>query len=246
MKIFDVEQGTEEWLALRLGIPTASNFHQIITPGGDLSDSSRKYMARLLAERLLNESMEAPLDKLEHIERGRLDESDAVHAFEFENDCETVRLGFITTDDGRWGASLDRAFIGGILEVKCPSPQVHLQYYMDGFGKAYKVQVQGQLLVATKDGLDIDEAARWSFNRRLPPVLTRTPRDKAFIAKMRSHLDRFSDELDEHERTLRAAGYFETRAQVVSAIDQAYGLDGSLADYTITGPGELPDLRIAG
>jgi hypothetical protein len=34
MIILDLEQGTPEWLQARLGIPTASNFGNIITPTG--------------------------------------------------------------------------------------------------------------------------------------------------------------------------------------------------------------------
>ena len=43
MKEIQVEQGSNEWIAARLGLPTASNFDKIITPGGKLSTSSRKY-----------------------------------------------------------------------------------------------------------------------------------------------------------------------------------------------------------
>jgi hypothetical protein len=32
MKIHNCTQGTEEWRKLRAGIPTASEFHKIITP----------------------------------------------------------------------------------------------------------------------------------------------------------------------------------------------------------------------
>ena len=42
MKIVDVEQNTPEWEAVRLGKPTASEFHRIITAvKGDLSEQAR-------------------------------------------------------------------------------------------------------------------------------------------------------------------------------------------------------------
>ena len=54
----DIAQGTPEWLALRLGIPTASCFDQIITTGGKkgepkASTQAEKYMYTLLAERMM-------------------------------------------------------------------------------------------------------------------------------------------------------------------------------------------------
>jgi hypothetical protein len=264
-KIYMVEQSSTDWLLLRLGIPTASEFKSIITPGGKVSSTARSYMARLLAERLLNRPLSAPLDTLEHIEEGKRLEPEAVRAFEDQEGFDpgqrrdTLALGFITTADDRWGASLDRAFLGGILEVKCPTPQVHMLYEIDGFGKEYKVQVMGQLLVAmhdglsinkngfaTCDGLDIRVAIRWSYNPKLPPVKTATLPDWPFIAEMRKLLNEFSDELDEHERRLRASGYvFETAKAVTDAVTEAYG-DGSLHDYTITGAGELADPMGAG
>ena len=49
MRVIDCEQGTEGWFAARLGIPTASEFSDIITPAkGDYSASAPKYIARLI------------------------------------------------------------------------------------------------------------------------------------------------------------------------------------------------------
>lgn len=252
-KIYMVAQGSVDWLTLRLGIPTASEFDSIITPAGKPSASARKYMARLLAERLLNKPLGADLQMIEHVEEGKRLEADAVKAFEDEEGFDpglhrdTREIGFITTGDDRWGASLDRAFLGGILEVKAPSPQIHMLYHIDGFGKEYKVQVQGQLLVATHDGLEVLGAIRWSYNPKFPPVKTVTPPDPGFIAMLRSALREFSDELDEHERRLRASGYvFDTAKKVVDAVTDAYGNDGSLHDWTTDGAGELANPMVSG
>src|SRR6478609_9609842 len=71
MKIHDVAQRSPEWHALRLGKPTASEFHKIITPKtGKLSAQARKFACRLIAERLLNEPLDL-LDGIEAIERGK-------------------------------------------------------------------------------------------------------------------------------------------------------------------------------
>jgi hypothetical protein len=58
MKIHNVEQGTEEWFRLRLGMPSASKFKDLVTPKGKPSASGEKYMYELLAERLSGKRIE--------------------------------------------------------------------------------------------------------------------------------------------------------------------------------------------
>jgi hypothetical protein len=56
MIVRDLEQGSQAWLAIRLGIPTASRFKDIVTPAkADKSKSATAYMYELLAERLTKE-----------------------------------------------------------------------------------------------------------------------------------------------------------------------------------------------
>ena len=57
MKILDVVQGSEAWLRARAGIPTASEFGNLVTPlwkirSGDMVDG---YLSRKLAERWIDE-----------------------------------------------------------------------------------------------------------------------------------------------------------------------------------------------
>ena len=49
----DVAQYSEAHDRLKLGIPTSSNFHKIITPQGKPSKQWREYACLLIAERLL-------------------------------------------------------------------------------------------------------------------------------------------------------------------------------------------------
>ena len=55
MPIFhrDVRQYSEEYDRLKLGIPTSSHFHNIITPQGKPSKQWRQYACVLIAERIL-------------------------------------------------------------------------------------------------------------------------------------------------------------------------------------------------
>lgn len=219
MKIHDVEQGTPAWLKLRLGIPTASDFDKIVTPAkGDLSKASVKYRNYLIAERLMGEPLDS-LDNLQWIERGKLLEPQAVAQYQFTMDVETVPVGFITTDDGRVGASPDRLLVGqrGGLEIKCPAPQTHVGYSLDGQGAEYRCQVQGQLWVAELDFVDF-----YSFHPSMPPVFIRTGRDEPFIAKMSSAVTQFCDELEEAMERIRASGFVATRHAIRTAAEAEY------------------------
>ena len=177
MKIHNVAQGSAEWLELRLGLPTASQFHRIVTPAKcELSKQARKFAFLLIAEKLMHESF-TDLDHLSYIARGKELEPQAVKMYEFDTERQTAPVGFITTDDGRMGASPDRLIISetwpGALEIKCPSPQTHLEYLVDGFGADYMPQVQGQALIGEFDFVD-----RYSFHPLMPPALVRTHRDR--------------------------------------------------------------------
>ncbi|HTS05743.1 MAG TPA: YqaJ viral recombinase family protein [Candidatus Eisenbacteria bacterium] len=218
MKEIQVEQGSNEWIAARLGLPTASNFEKIITPGGKLSTSSRKYACFLAAEKILNRQLES-LDHLEWVQHGKMHEEAAAQNYEFVQDVKIRKCGFITTDDGRVGASPDRLIIGakGGVEIKCPAPWTQIGYIVDGFGDAYKCQVQGQMWVSELDFVD-----RYAWHPELPPALQRTERDEPFIKLMSDAITKFCDDLDEIIRKARSSGFFEEQEKILTAVDQSY------------------------
>lgn len=214
-----VEQGSPAWLKLRLGIPTASEMDKIITPKtGELSASAKPYAYRLLAEKLLGEPLQS-LEGLEWVERGKEMEPAAVRAYEFLQETETRAVGFITSDDGRVGASPDRLWVGRAwgVEIKCPAPQTHLGYLVDGWDVKYRPQVMAQMLVGELEGVD-----RYSYHPRMPPALEVTPRDEKFIGKLRIALEDFQGLFDELEAKARASGYFEEQRHLRTVAEAAY------------------------
>ena len=77
MPVFhDVAQYSEAYDRLKLGIPTSSNFHKIITPQGKPSKQWREYACVLVAERLLQRKIE--FYNSPAMERGLIVEADAV------------------------------------------------------------------------------------------------------------------------------------------------------------------------
>lgn len=209
MKLHDCDQGSIDWMMLRLGIPTASEFHKIVTPKKlELSSQAKPYAYRLIAETLLNRPMDS-LENLEWVTRGKELEPHAVKVYEATEEVETRPVGFITTDDGRVGASPDRLIVGknAGLEIKCPSPQMHIQYMLEGFGDDYRLQVQGQMYVAELDFVD-----RFSYHPEMPPVPIRTYREEEVIKILRDRLNEFNDMKDELLMKATASGFFAEHA----------------------------------
>ena len=186
-----------------MGVPTASEFHRILTPTGKPSESAEAYMCELLGELLMARPMEAPT--YPWMQRGNDLEADAAKWYELQCDQETKVVGFCTTDDGTIGASPDR-LVGddGLLEIKCPSPDTHVRYllYPDkGVDKAYRVQVLGQLYVTGRTWCDVV-----SYHPELPSVIVRVERDDAYIAKLDAALRAFCEQLANAKAELRRRG----------------------------------------
>lgn len=229
MKIINCEQYSPEWESVRLGIPTASEFHRIITAvKGDFSKSADKYAYGLVAETLLRRSLEKPQVNAWAMQRGRELEPAAAAQYEFLTDTEVSAVGFVTSDDGRIGCSPDRlvslaalnAGSRGGLEIKCTLDENHVGIYFDGPGEDYKQQVQGSLLVA-------DELEWWdlhAYHPDLPARTIRNFRDEPYLAKMRSALSQFLEMRDAMLAKAIESGFFEERiAAVVAAEQQAVG-----------------------
>ena len=213
------------WFALRLGLPTASNFAKIMTPKTrKLSAQWKGYACRLIAERLLNVPTET-IKNIEWMERGTLLEPEAVQRFEVVNDTTTVPVSFIVTDDGTMGCSPDRCIFGAdpdkplkVLEVKVPAPQTHVEYLLFGRDADYECQIQGQMMIA-----EVDEAIFYSYHPAGPALTLKTPRDDAFIKDLRSAIGEFNDKLHEYHELAKKLGDWQSFQDVVAPVDVEYG-----------------------
>lgn len=160
MKIHDVEQRSEAWYALRLGLPTASEFSRVVTSKGEISKSLPGYAIQLAAELYAGKPVDA-WEGNQWTERGRDLEEEAVARYEFQVDAETTPVGFVTDDAGTCGCSPDR-LVGndGLLEIKCLKAERHVQaiLYHERFGHCqpdYVQQTQGQLMVCRRKWCDL-------------------------------------------------------------------------------------------
>jgi hypothetical protein len=214
MKIYMVEQRSDAWRHLRLGIPTASNFSKIVTPKKcELSKSAADYALRLVAERLLNMTSESSIEN-PWMERGTVMEADAARHYEFLHDVTTIPVGFITTDDGRMGCSPDRLVAGDqkvAVEIKCQAPHVHLNYLLNGTDDHYAAQIHGQILIAELERVDL-----FSYHPAMPAALIKTMPDDAYKAKLSAALSKFCDTLDDMHKRALALGAFQPLRRVTT------------------------------
>jgi hypothetical protein len=204
MIVHDVIQGTSEWLALRAGIPTASNFDMIITPKGKASAQSERYLHTLLAERIMGRPVTEIVTTW--MDRGNQLEAEAVSYYEGIKELDTVKVGFLTNDERTIGASPDR-FVGedGLLEIKAPKESTHVGYLLTkAVDAAYYPQVQGQLWVSGRAWLDI-----MSYHPDMPPALIRVNRDADYINMLAMSLRSFCRELELATSTMRRLGWIK-------------------------------------
>lgn len=186
-----VLQGSDEWHAMRRGRPTASRFKDIITAAkGDLSKSARGYIAELIGETFCPDWVDFAGNKF--TDRGNELEPEARKAFEEYIQEGVHQVGFVTRQDGVVGCSPDGLltarsgdYAAGV-EIKCPSPKVHVGWMMDGvLPDDHKQQVHGSMAVTGLNSWHF-----FSFFPGLQPFHVITYRDE-YTAKLSASLDQF-------------------------------------------------------
>ena len=185
MRVHDVEQGSAPWHRLRLGCLTASRAKALVTATGKVSTGQgvTTLVHELVAETLIGEPVTDASGPW--MERGTALEAEARAWYAFEKGGEVTEVGFITTDDGRVGASPDGLVDeDGGLELKVPSAKVMVGYALnhDALYAAYRHQVQMSLLVTGRAWWDL---AAYSPSPRIPSVVVRVEPDKAYLSALR-------------------------------------------------------------
>lgn len=185
-------QGSVDWMIRRSGIPTASEFGNLVTDKFEVrtGETPKSYVAKKLAEAWLG----GPLAEFNSfdMEQGTILEGEAIPWFEFEYGAKVERVGLITTDDGKVGCSPDGLLHEAGLEIKCPRIETQIKYLLKGvLPPEYGPQVYGSLLVTGRP--------MWTFvsySRRLPKLVLSVERDEAPIAAIQDALDWFRDAFD--------------------------------------------------
>jgi len=150
-------QGSEEWLAARCGLLTASEMHLIVTPTlkAASNDKERTHMYELLAQRITG--YVEPQYISDDMLRGMDEEITALDLYA-KHHSKIDRVGFITND--KWGFTIGYspdALVGehGLVECKSRRQKYQIQTIVDGVvPPEYMIQIQTGLLVSEREWLD--------------------------------------------------------------------------------------------
>ena len=192
MIIHKCEQGSDAWLAIKLGKVSASHFKDVLN-----QKTGRKlYMYRLLGERLSGENCAGFTNK--NMDNGIELEPEARKYYEALYSVTIPQVGFVEKSD-YLGCSPD-GLIGedGGVEIKCVIPSTHVSYIdKNQMPPSYLPQVQGCLWITGRKW--------WDFVSFCPQVKVkpfwskRIARDEKYIKVLEVAVEEFISELKKLE-----------------------------------------------
>jgi len=184
--VHDAPQGTPEWHAARLGLPTASMAANLVTPTGRAAGAVVGYADRLGVQRYrgLASDRFAGSPATGH---GLLFEARARAAYAWLGDVDVLEVGFCTDDRARYGGSPD-GLIGehGGLEIKCPLMPAFIAALMHIEERGtppspYLPQVHMLMLVTDRLWWDV---AFWHPDLPDEPAVVRIERDRSWDRRL--------------------------------------------------------------
>lgn len=192
-----IEQGSKEWLELRLGKVTASRITDVLAKGKSGEALTREdYRYELVVQRLTGESGESFTNAA--MEWGTATEPQARIVYEAEMGLFVEQVPFVLHPTIKWfGCSPDGLVQDtGLVEIKCPNSKTHIKYLNAGKPPAkYVPQMQCQMAVTGRQWCDFV-----SFDPRLPKDLqmfvVRLDRDEDYIKSMEAEVVKFLSEVE--------------------------------------------------
>lgn len=161
---YDIYQGTDEWLKLRMGVLTASEFKKIITPANLKLSSSQD--AKTHYDDILSQRIDPTLQynyMSDDMLRGHEDEPYAIEAYKkaYLPEGQKVKpCGFITNTKcgGVLGYSPD-GLIGddGQLETKSKTPKLQTKTILDHIIRRSKDLIPSENMIQCQTGLFVSE-----------------------------------------------------------------------------------------
>lgn len=154
VEFFDIEQNTDEWLAMRSGLITSSSLSKIMANEGKaFGDPAKAYAVQICVERLIGRPLSGGYSN-EHTERGHEQEPLARMEYEGQTFTEVSNGGFYRLGDV--GASPDGlVYSDGMIEIKSVIPSVHFtNVKRQSYDPTYKWQLFGNLKISGRDWID--------------------------------------------------------------------------------------------
>jgi len=193
-----IEQGTDEWFAIRIGKVTASRVADLLAKTKSGYSASRdNYMAQLVCERLTGQKGESFTNAA--MQHGTETEPLARLAYEVSQNVLVDQVGFVPHPSIKMAGASPDGLVGddGLLEIKCPNTATHIETLLsETVPTKYFTQMQFQLASTGRKWCDFV-----SFDNRLPEELQlfvkRVPRDEMYIKLMEAEIVQFLAELDD-------------------------------------------------
>ncbi len=154
MVFYDVEQNTDEWMALRCGKATASNFGCFMANEGKaFGEPAKDYALQIALEIITGRKAEYGFSN-SHTDRGHEQEPIARKMYEDLTFTEVTNGGFFC--HGAYGDSPDGLVLhDGAIEIKSVIPKTHNATLKRGsFDPSYKWQLIGHLDCTERDWVD--------------------------------------------------------------------------------------------
>ncbi len=221
LHIYDVEQRSDEWYALRRGILTASTVGQLVTPTLKVAsnDKSRALVWQLVAERI-NGRVEETYQSRD-MWRGVIDEPVA-RAIYSEHYAPVAECGFMVREQDGWrlGYSPD-GLVGddGLVEIKSHAPKRHVEIILSGqVPGEHMAQIQAGLLVSGRAWCDY-----LSYRDGMPMWRHRVEPDERWHEAITQAVTQFEETAAQH-----IADYERAVLGLVRTEKQAYDFDAEL------------------
>tara|TARA_R110000744_G_scaffold367385_1_gene476859 strand:+ start:1139 stop:1759 length:621 start_codon:yes stop_codon:yes gene_type:complete len=195
------EQGTDGWLADRLGKVTASKISDVMMAKTTAGYSN--YRAQLICERLTGEPTET--FKSAAMDHGTETEPRARAMYELECHETVSEVGMVPHPTLAMSGASPDGIVGdlGLVEIKCPQQAEHVRTLTGGkIKKGYMLQMQWQMECTGRTFCDFV-----SFNPTFPIEMqlhrTRVDADAELQAEIKTAVTSFLAEVDALEADLR-------------------------------------------
>lgn len=216
----DLFQGTDEWIAARCGMLTASEMSLILTPTlkAARNEKERAHLYELLAQRI--SGYVEPRYVSDDMLRGQDDEVEALSLYA-QHFAPTEAVGFITND--RWGFTIGYSPDGvvgadGLVEVKSRRQKFQVETFIVHVAEGtippdFLIQVQTGMLVAERSWCDLV-----SYSGGLPLAVIRAYPDPkvqdAIISAAGDFEERLAAALARYRDAVAKAGSIQTERLV--------------------------------
>ena len=220
MRVYrDLVQGSDEWLAARCGLLTASEMKLILTPGTlkqAANDKERAHLFELLAQRITR--YVEPHFVTDDMLRGHEDEVEAKRIYADNYAAVDSSVGFITND--KWGFAIGYSPDGmvgveGLIECKSRRQKYQVQTLIENtltgtIPADYMLQIQTGMLVAERAWCDFI-----SYSGGLPMTTIRVFPDSRIQAAIIEASGAFEARLSKQLAAFREASKAEAGRRVI-------------------------------